>query len=474
MRILAASIILLVGLYYLYSGGERESGESRNSGELVEKRLKSQKNSRWERFSNRVPASVKRAEAAKANNLEKSKSQVPDRTMARSRKASENKSAFEVSSRYERVQKDDYSHNPQRDSYMAQGSNERNFSNSALPELPVEQDLNAMVDSEATDDEVGGTGILGPGVVPMVGSGLDTEEDEKPTSTNTDDFENHSDTAPQQDISCGADRAQGTYSNPFILNISCSEASTIVYCLQTGGGFCDPYNSPNSYTPSGIDINLGDNSYGVSFYAIGSASGVQTDIYDLAFVIDSTIPALLVEHPLLMAQTTQLPLSNTTRSVDFGKLSHFYHQINFKSHDPTAGGLNWSCEDMLHGHSSLVPAPVVIETNYGVDSLLNTQEIFQTVDMPKLAAGDNYIATIIQDQAHNNYSCQVQNVKVLDFPFAAFSATGVTPVGPAGRKTAGSFSGFGHFHEAPGASSGALKNDQAGQTNHVGSFGIAF
>ncbi|AYF43954.1 hypothetical protein BALOs_0944 [Halobacteriovorax sp. BALOs_7] len=264
------------------------------------------------------------------------------------------------------------------------------------------------------------------------------------------------------EVTCSHDMAEGSYATPISVTISCSESATIWYCLDTGGSSCTPsiqYTAP---------INLPtDGDYGISYYAQASAS--TTDVDDLLYRIDTTSPDLSVSHDVIYAQTTQVPLQNTTASTDFGMPDYYYHQINFKSFDPLTAATPWTCNEVLNDYATATPSPQVIQTNFSTSGLAVTDQIIQTVDMPNLVIGDNHIVTVLEDRVLGVVSCQVQNVVVKDFAIADFTGTGATPVTTGVRRTLGSFVGFGHFQAVPNsATSGQLSNTQGTTSSKQG------
>ena len=276
-------------------------------------------------------------------------------------------------------------------------------------------------------------------------------------------------------LTCSFDKSQGTYGTPISVTLTCSEAAQITYCLQTGGGVCDPRSSPSIYSAP-VNITL-DGTYSLSFYGEANSSGNVTSIQDLSYIINTTLPDLSVLFPKINVQTTELPFLNQTQSNDFGKTDHYYYQINFKSHDPTPSGLNWTCEDMKNAYTGLTsPAPQVIQNSFDISPLDPiTDQIEQSVDMPKLDPGDNWVVTIIEDQDRGLVSCQAQKVIVKDFHITSFTGTGATPVTAGVRTTAGSFISYGHFQATPSSStSGNLENEQGTNVQQSGFFSITY
>jgi hypothetical protein len=256
-------------------------------------------------------------------------------------------------------------------------------------------------------------------------------------------------------FNCSYSKPQGKYTSGFDVILSCSEGAIIRYCLQVGGGFCSPLTSPSLYNKA-ISLSLNNSTYGLSFYG-ESNSGNLTDVIELNYIIasvDTTAPSLTVNFPKINIQTTQLPLKSEVHSIDFGKNDFYYHQINFKSHNPTSSGLNWSCRQLLDDHTSLtLPSTATIESNFTLSSVLSGNHIDQNIDLPRLAPGDNYIITFIENRSNSIVSCQTQKIIVKDFFISYF----------------GNFNIYGHYQESPNASpSGEKRNTQETVINENG------
>jgi hypothetical protein len=281
-------------------------------------------------------------------------------------------------------------------------------------------------------------------------------------------------------MTCAADMAAGTYGTSFSVNLSCSETATIKYCLQYGGGCCDPETTPMTYSTA-VNINSGNGAYCLSYYGESTNSEITT-VSEINYNI-SSIACLAVNFPKVQVQTTMLPLMNYSQaSCSFGVSNNFYHQINFKSHDPTISGLNWSCEEMYNNYAGAVltaPTPSLITPSlpgFDVSGLLSSAQIDQTVDGPNLASGDNYIAIIIENRDTGAFDCKVQKVIMDDFFVSEFTATGSTPVAAGVRKTSGGFVGFGMYRTPASLTddSGSNENTQTNDVHESGFFSFLY
>ncbi|EPZ49982.1 hypothetical protein M902_0912 [Bacteriovorax sp. BAL6_X] len=305
------------------------------------------------------------------------------------------------------------------------------------------------------------------------GSSISTTDDSDDTDTSSSSSNGSGSSSDPviTPVTCSVDRAEGMYSATINVTITCSENSKISYCLQAGGGFCDPVSTPTIYSGP-IAVGTVDGEFGLSYFAESLSTTSSTEVAELTYHIDSTPPDLMVTFPKVYAQTTFNSVSNYTQSADFGKSNYYYHQINFKGTNPGAGGLNWTCDQIYHDYN--VSGFTSIASDVDVSGLdPATQQIDQLIGITDFVTGDNYIATVIEDRNLGIISCQVQNVVVRDFAIAAFTGTGKTSVISGVRTTYGGFVGYGHFQATPNTSnSGQLSNEQGITSNKQGLYTI--
>lgn len=297
------------------------------------------------------------------------------------------------------------------------------------------------LDSEKKDRLGGGFGT------PSSGGG---EEDKTPSTLNfnpiSDDNSSSSSSAKYPSPpSCSHNMAEGVYGAAFEVEITCSEKASISYCLQTGGGCCDPYQASLNYDDP-ILIGPNDEDYCLTYYALSEKTLQETSLRDILYTLDSTPPALMTSFPKIQLQTTQAPLVNHIQSSDFGKDNHYYHQINLKGHDTTL--LGWNCEDIYFDHSTLTtPSSEVIEFDFDVSHFLPSDQLNQYIDISELSYGENFITTLLEDSERNLFSCQTHQITLKDFQF--FSLTASAPPTSEAHGSYGIFVPFGHFQEIP-------------------------
>jgi hypothetical protein len=376
--------------------------------------------------------------------------------------------------KFKRVDQTDLNTSKRVEDYFAPLQKENNFPSTSRNQAPFDDNLKQVTSQEDIEDDGQKEDIEDSEDQKKKSEDTFSALEERNTASNQDtsDFTQISETIPNDNssgsggsspLTCSFDKSEGVYSTPFAVTLTCSEAVNITFCLKTGGGFCDPNALPTVYTIP-IIINAGDNTYTISFFAESIESGIITLVKELSYAINTTVPAILIDFPKVNLQTTQLPFFNHTQSTDFGLSNHFYHQINFKSHDPTASGLNWTCNEMYNDYLTLsTPTAIVVQNEFDVSGLLPAAQIDQSIDLARLDPGDNYIVTIIENRDLNLFACQVQNVTIADFFTSQFIVSGSTSVIGGVRTTAGGFISMGHFQVAPNTSvSGTSENTQTG------------
>lgn len=332
------------------------------------------------------------------------------------------------------------------------------------PSASVDLGGNSTPSSDNTGSELADTGNEQSTVITGGEPFNSGSNEENNTETDTSDFTEVSDKKDSgiSELNCSFDRPQGVYGSSFQVTLTCSSSANITFCIQLGGGFCDPTSGGTSYTGP-VDLNSGDNIYGLSFFGTSTSSGVDSSVTDLTYTIDSTPPDLTVSFPKIQIQSTEVPLLSYIQSTDFGKTDHFYYQFNYKTHDQSA----FNCSDMFDNVSTLTtPTPSQIETGFDTSVLDPSDQLEQSADFARLDFGDNFVATFIEDRSRNLFACQTQNILIKDFQLSALTATGETNVSSGVRTTSGSFVSYGHYRGPASSSSGTLE-DVDGTISHV-------
>jgi hypothetical protein len=286
--------------------------------------------------------------------------------------------------------------------------------------------------------------------------------------------------APTTANTCSADIIGGTFSAPLGVSLSCSTISTIKYCIgiDTGSGCCDPLSASTTYTTS-VTVGPASGNYCLSFFGESVSNG-DSPVYQNSYVLNTTLPNLLVAHPQTFYQTTQLNGVSLMTSSDFGKAGYNIGQINLKSHDPGPSGLNLDCEDIVTNYVALTaPTPLEVLTSLDVSLDNPALQIEIPLRLAHLDYGDNFITSYIENTntATSVYSCSTSKIVLNDFEF--FQET--LAFGDAGdnskREFSGGFSPFGFFEDDMTISrgpAGEQSEDNAGQKLQYGMFGMFF
>jgi hypothetical protein len=282
---------------------------------------------------------------------------------------------------------------------------------------------------------------------------------------------------------CSSNIAGGAFNNPVGINLNCSTISTIKYCLalDTGSGCCDPLASPATYS-SQIIIGPKNGNYCLSYYGESVSSGTSVT-YQQSYIINSTLPNLLVAHPQIYYQTTQLAGKSIINSSEFGKVGFNIGQINLKTHDPGPAAENLDCDQIIANYVTLpTPNPLAVLSPFDVSLDNPAVQIEIPLRLDQLDYGDNFITSYI---ANNNfvapiYACSTSKIVLNDFEFfqeeLAFGDVGDNSV----REFTGGFSSYGFFEDeatfltASRAPAGVNIEDQTGQKLEYGLFGIFY
>ena len=422
----------VVGLIYYLSPTSPEAPEIGESESV--KKESSQIRGDWESFERNEKTKSKRAPAAAKS--------TRDLTKARAKKRNNSQTSVEETSngssrnRVENFERDpNVGNSGSSRNWVSMGSYSPSSSSSAYESAQASDQRSRDIGSESpTGSDAGDYGEQDPICCaagstvgnPDTGEGI-VDSDEDDTSSNV--------------VTCSLDRPQGLYGASLSVGITCSSPAKIYYCVQLGGGHCDP--STGVLYSGPIDLNLGDNIYDISYYAESISSNYITEVASATYTIDSTLPDLVVDFPLIQTQTSELPFLNTSSSSDFGKPYLYYSQVNLKSYNP--GSV--SCRDIFDGYHLYSPTPVAIQSSLDVepfDAMMD--QIEQSIDLARLAGGDNYIVTFIEDQQRDLVTCQTQKVVVKDFHVASFTGAGAST---GARSIAGGFVSYGHFQNDP-------------------------
>jgi hypothetical protein len=281
---------------------------------------------------------------------------------------------------------------------------------------PVYEDPET-IDTEITDTGSGGTSTGG---TTSVGGGGGGGGGSPVTST------------------CSASPGAGIYINNPYATISCTNSTEIYYCVQKGGGCCDPTNisSANVYTSDALISSLvagsqDDGSFCLSYYAV-STSGLDSEIgyVDSYSVNDDAIDISYEVSPLRrQIKSTQSQFVLPYISDSFGIANYDFFAINTGDTAPAGGATPSDCAALADADTGFgdLSDPFIVRGPSGY--YVTPTDGFDpadVIDIPLiseqpldhgLTRGENYISAFMKftDAANNvKYGCISTPVLVQD------------------------------------------------------------
>lgn len=310
----------------------------------------------------------------------------------------------------------------------------------------------------------------------------DKKEEEKPSIFSPPTKVAAPPTAPVTNT-CSASVVGGSFNHPVGIDLSCAYTSTIKYCIgvDAGAACCDLETSALTYSTKLI-VGPTNGNYCVRFSGDSTFAGKSVD-YEQSYVINSELPNLLVGHPKIYYQTTQLAKKSYITSTDFGKAGYGIGQINLKSHDPSPVGENLTCESIVNNYVGLpLPAAntILALLDVGLDSPATQIEIPWRID--QLAYGPNFITSYIENSNYvaPMYSCATTKVTLTDFEYFQSETTFTKVVADDLSELTAELSPYGYFEpndtdvNAFRAPAGVHSADNGGQILVSGLFDIFY
>jgi hypothetical protein len=267
----------------------------------------------------------------------------------------------------------------------------------------------------------------------------------KPTET-TNSPPVPSASAPTQDISCTAGTGGGTFNRPQNISLSCTSAATVRYCLAENV-CCDPDNGVTYMGP--IAVGSQATTYCLSFYGESSGGARSTEV-QVSYTFAADVPHLLVSHPKVRYQTTELLGKAIVTSNDFGSEPFELRQINLQTHDPSPAGLNLDCDEIAAAPATLsAPTPTTILGPLDIQALTSGSQLENILGTTKLVYGDNYITTLITNSHFTPAlrSCSTTQVILWDFEFFHSEPIHAEAGSDTVREFEGGFTSLGFFEE---------------------------
>lgn len=319
------------------------------------------------------------------------------------------------------------------------------------------------------------SGVPYPTVSTGGSSGGDTSEED---DDDDDDNGNSSGGSNTASLTCSSNQGGGAYPNPITVGLNCSSPSEIKYCLSEGA-CCDPRTSGTVYT-SNLIIGELSGDYCLSFYGESSSLGKASDVTQLNYGINNTLPDIQVNHEQTFFQTTQLSGRSEIRSNDAGKQNYVMGQISLKSNDPGPSGLNMSCAEIVTNYIELPQSPVATMSPFDMLGLTVTQQAVTSLDVEDLIYGDNFITSYVIDRNYATplYSCATTKINLWDFEYFQAGVAHASPVTGNYREFAGEFTVYGFFEPDEEtvyqAQSGSSSEEIDGRSLKSGMFSIFF
>lgn len=244
-----------------------------------------------------------------------------------------------------------------------------------------------------------------------------------PTPTvpkNEDPKETNSGSNTQDSVTpvCSSNISGGTFNGPVTVNLTCSTASTIKYCISENI-CCDP-DSGSIYTGP-IQIGQASKNYCLSFSGAALEGGLISQTSETFFQFDPNVPDIMVVQEKNYVQTTQLDAPLKLRSSDFGSNHHSVGIINLKTHDPSPSGLNLSCQDIVEDHATLSsPSTLNIFPETSVVAYSPSTELNMSLAESSLIYGKNNLTSYLKSTLYAvpKYTCSQTELTLEDFYYS--------------------------------------------------------
>jgi hypothetical protein len=278
---------------------------------------------------------------------------------------------------------------------------------------------------------------------------------------------------------------QGSYIKNPTVNLSPTHScvTNMYYCVQEGGGCCDPINNGTDYTQAFVvseeDLGVQDNgTFCVSVVAKGD-NGDLSPLYEYKYVVDDTSPDMVATFSqVVRIQSSEANNYVQIDSANYGQPGYAAYIINSFDDNPTS--LGKSCDEVVNDYPPVSnalrsPAGNIVESLEPLVTGVDTLKFFKSIDN-FMVYERNYLTAFVTytdpvgDQLN---TCQQAPQPVEVFDFAMFATT---PVGndrsPANTdgfvEFQASFNDFGFFDVNGGDTYGSGRNN-ANDTTDCGS-----
>ncbi|WPU63724.1 chitobiase/beta-hexosaminidase C-terminal domain-containing protein [Peredibacter starrii] len=206
---------------------------------------------------------------------------------------------------------------------------------------------------------------------------------------------------------CSANIGGGSFNGPISVELSCSNTSSIKYCVSEGT-CCDP-ETGSSYTGP-ITIGQASKTFCLSYTG-------GDDISEATYTFNANLPHLEIFQPKVQVQTTQLDTLLSIVSNNFGSNDHSVGLISFRQNNPQSSAL--TCQEAVEfvpsGWAGSGTLAVLPETP--VFPYTPTDQINVMLNISKLVYGENYLVSYVKSSqyAEEQYACSHSKMILRDF-----------------------------------------------------------
>jgi len=212
---------------------------------------------------------------------------------------------------------------------------------------------------------------------------------------------------------CSSNITGGSFKEPIEINLTCSTASSIKYCISENH-CCDPEQG-NVYSGA-FQLGQASKSFCLSFAGTSNDGQITSETEEAYFAFDPDFPHLEVTQNKKYVQTTQLETEMIIRSNDFGSPHHTVGVINLKSHAPYQ--LNLDCASIITNHASFSsPIPLEILPEKSVSNFSPASQMNLFLNGNGLNYGENYLTVYVKSLLYSfpQYSCSNSKIILEDF-----------------------------------------------------------
>lgn len=206
---------------------------------------------------------------------------------------------------------------------------------------------------------------------------------------------------------CSTNLTGGTFQRPVEINLTCSTASTIKYCI--GENYCCDPELGSVYTGV-FQLGQASKNFCLSFAGTSIGEQLTSETKEAFYSFDPELPHLEAIHNKTHVQTTQLDTEMILRSNEFGSPHHVMGVVNLKSEAPSQS--NNDCSAITNAPQSNY---ILSETSVAAFSPASQMNLFLTSS--GLTYGENNLMAYIKSNLYSlpQYSCSHSKITLEDF-----------------------------------------------------------